>query len=148
MKTIEIVSLIANIATAIGVILAAIQLWLAGRQSVVEFEDSMNKEYRDLIKELPTTIILGGDLSEFELDNYLNVFYRYIDLTNEQIYLRKKGRITKTTWKSWEEGIRINLSIFGFQMAWCHIRRLNGDRFNELEKLLSEQSPSDPKKWS
>ena len=58
-----------------------------------------------------------------------------------------KGRISKPAWDSWEDGIRINMSGVGFQKAWQHLRSLNSNRFNELNRLLSETSPSDPKKW-
>lgn len=144
----DIFNLIANLATAFGVILAVYQLKVARTQSVVEFEDSLNKEYRELLKELPTNIILGGDISKEEIEKNINIFYRYIDLTNEQIYLRMKNRITKSTWRSWEEGIRLNFSIFGFEAAWKQIRQYDENRFNDLHKLLSEKSPSDPRKWS
>lgn len=144
----EIFNLLANIATAFGVILAVYQLKVARTQNVVEFEDSLNKEYRELLKELPTDVVLGGDISKEEIVKNINIFYRYIDLTNEQIYLRMRGRITESTWRSWEEGIRINFSIFGFEAAWKHIRKYDENRFNELHKLLSDKSPSDPKKWN
>jgi hypothetical protein len=33
------------------------------------------------------------------------VFYRYIDLTNQQVFRRRQGRITSETWHNWCEGI-------------------------------------------
>jgi ABC-type phosphate/phosphonate transport system permease subunit len=44
----ETISIIANAATAIGVIVAVWQLFLARRQSVTNFEDKFAEEYRKL----------------------------------------------------------------------------------------------------
>ena len=43
----EYLSVVANVATAIAVIVAAWQLYLAHKQSVMSFEDSFAKEYRE-----------------------------------------------------------------------------------------------------
>ncbi len=45
---------LANIATAGAVIFAAWQIWLSKKQAVTAFEDSLVKEYRDLVSKLPT----------------------------------------------------------------------------------------------
>lgn len=55
---------IANIATAVGVLLAAWQLWLSRKQSITTFEDSFSREYRELAAKLPTKALLGQPLSE------------------------------------------------------------------------------------
>ncbi len=51
MTCLEILSALANIATAAAVGVAAWQLVLAKRQAVTSFEDSFAKEYRDLTLE-------------------------------------------------------------------------------------------------
>ena len=60
----EIFTSIPHVATAIGVCLAAWQLWQAHRQSVTTFEDSFAREYRELAATLPTKALLGEPLSE------------------------------------------------------------------------------------
>ena len=41
----ELINLIASIATAVGVILAAIGLWLTKIQAMTSFEDGVSNEY-------------------------------------------------------------------------------------------------------
>ena len=83
-----------EIFTAIGVCVAAWQLWMAHRQSVTTFEDSFAREYRELAATLPTKALLGEPLSEDEHQQYFDEFYHYFDLCNEQVFLKKRGRIT------------------------------------------------------
>jgi hypothetical protein len=50
------------------------------------------------------------------------VFYRYIDLTNQQVFLRRQGRITSETWHNWCEGIAHHFGRPAFRDAWEQIR--------------------------
>jgi hypothetical protein len=52
-----------SFATAIGVFIAAWQLWRTYRQSITTFEDSLACEYRELAATLPTKALLGERLS-------------------------------------------------------------------------------------
>ena len=85
----ESLTLIASVATAIGVIVAAWQLFLAHKQSVMSFEDTFAREYRELIAKLPTKALLGESLTNKEYANHFDEMYHYIDLCNEQAYLKK-----------------------------------------------------------
>ena len=44
---------IASVATAIGVLIAAWQLWEARRQGRTEFEDGLAREYREIAQRIP-----------------------------------------------------------------------------------------------
>lgn len=58
---------LAALATAIGVALAAWQLYLAKQQAQLAFEDSLNSQYRSLLAELPLKAMLGRQLTQAEL---------------------------------------------------------------------------------
>ena len=58
--------LIATAATALGVFLGWWQLRAAKRQAVVAFEDTLAREYRDIVHQLPVGALLGEKLSEAE----------------------------------------------------------------------------------
>jgi len=142
------ITLLAPVATATGVCVGALSLVNSKRQAVTTFEDALSNEYRQITTTLPTAALLGESLSTEILQAHLPDFYRYFDLTNGQIFLRKIGRISKKTWIFWCEGIRTNLSRPAFSTSWEHIAsRSNGD-FSELRKLIVEEFKIDPKNWA
>ena len=104
-----ILTVIASVVTAAGVVIAAWQLWLTRILAQSSFEDSLNKEYRSLVMEIPVDALLGKKVREEAFPRIREHIYNYIDLCNEQVFLRKKGRIRKTTWWEWAEGIQSNL---------------------------------------
>ena len=132
----DVLTTISSLATAIGVLFAAWQLWLAHRQSVTTFEDSFAREYRDLAAKLPTNALLGAELTDKEYEDGFDEFYHYFDLCNEQAFLRQLGRITPRTWRFWQDGIASNLKRPAFKRAWSDIcSRANSD-FSELRALF------------
>ena len=137
----------ASMVTAVGVVIAAIQLWLTKRQAVTTFEDEVSNEYRQIAKSIPVQAMLGEDLREEEFNRALNEIYNYIDFTNEQIFLRQQGRIRKTTWQNWCEGIDSNLDLPAFEKAWKLVKEKRPHSFNELRRLEAEGFRIDPKEW-
>lgn len=132
----NILSALANVATAIAVIVAAWQLLLSQKQSVTTFEDSLAKEYRDIAATLPVKALLGEPLSDSEYTDKFDEFYRYFDLCNQQAFLRKSGRVSDRTWEFWKDGIASNLKRPAFARAWSDVTaRCNGD-FSELRTLI------------
>ncbi len=137
----------ASIATAVAVFLAAWQLWLTKRQAVVQFEDDLVEQYRNLLGVLPVEALLGEPLDDSKHKDALQQFYRYIDLTNEQIFLRMSGRVTKSTWLNWSDGIRSNLGRPAFVRAWQEVKERSPKSFMELRRLENERFESDPRSW-
>jgi len=134
--TAYILSALANVATAIAVIVAAWQLLLSQQQSVTTFEDSLAKEYRDIAATLPVKALLGEPLTEAEHTDKFDEFYRYFDLFNQQVFLRKSGRVSDKTWGFWKDGIGSNLKRPAFARAWSDVAaRCNGD-FSELRAIF------------
>lgn len=141
------INTLSSIATAIGVIVAATQLWASRQQATTQFEDSLAQDYRTILRKIPIQALLGEDLSDEEYKNNLDNFYYYIDLTNEQIFLRKVRRLRRDTWLNWCDGIRSNLSRPTFHRAWEEIKARSDNNFQELRKLEKGNFKSDPASW-
>jgi hypothetical protein len=140
-ETLAILSALGSVATALGALAAAWQLFLVHRQSVTNFEDSFAKEYRELAAKLPTKALLGEPLSDAEHEKHFDEMYHYLDLCNEQAFLHKVGRISKKTWCFLRDGINSNLRRPAFARAWIEISaRANGD-FSELRALFPPRMP-------
>ena len=129
----DIFTNISSVATAIGVVVAASQLWISRRQAKTTFEDTFAREYRELAAILPTKALLGEPLTHKEYCEAFDEFYHYIDLCNTQVFLHLEGRISNETWKYWRDGMKTNLDRPAFKRAWSEIAAANGD-FRELKK--------------
>jgi hypothetical protein len=138
---------ISSIATAVGVFFAAFQLWHTRASAITTFEDSLANEYREITDRLPTEAILGEPLTAEAQLKHLHDFYSYLDLTNNQVFLRKIRRISKKTWRFWADGIETNLARPAFATAWAEISRRAGSDFSELRQLISEDFENDPRSW-
>lgn len=168
-KTIlETITAIASIATALSAIATFVTVFIARKQlqaaieqknvsieqikitiqqSQTQFEDSLAKEYRDLIQRIPVKALLGEKLNLKEFEEAKPVLFYYINLTNDQIFLRSKGRISEEVWKDWQGGIRYNLTkLSAFKKIWEEIEE-NSESFSELRRLKDENFNSDPIKW-
>jgi len=135
------------IATALAVLIAAWQLYRGTLQARTNFEDELSREYRDLARSIPVKAHLGEVLSPEEFEQTLQALYQYIDLTNEQIFLRMNGRISKATWINWQDGIKSNLKRPAFAKAWALIKKGAIGSFTELKKLEEREFSDDPRKW-
>jgi hypothetical protein len=142
----EAVSAVATSVAAFGVLLALWQIWLTRAIAQLQFEDALAREYRELCTTIPAAVFLGGQLGEQEYKNTFDEFYRYIDLSNEQVSLRQRGRISQRVWESWCEGIAYNLSLPGFSKAWGEVKEQTTS-FRELRCLESSGFAADPKRW-
>jgi len=140
-----ILTVIASTVTAGGVAIAAWQLWLARELAQSSFEDSLNKEYRSLAMKIPVDALLGNQVSEDDFPRIREHIYNYIDLCNEQVFLRKKGRIRADTWWEWAEGIRSNLGKPLFLRVWSEIKEALPKEFKELRQLEASKFRQDPK---
>jgi hypothetical protein len=143
------ISAIAAVISAGGLIFTFLQIRLIKKQSITQFEDGLNKEYRDIIGKLPAIAMLGKELDKDEFDKMLDEFFHYFDLCNEQVFLRQCGRISDKTWKYWKDGIKENLNRKAFRRAWNVITSNtdNNQTFLELRMLESKNFIEDPQKW-
>jgi hypothetical protein len=147
MNWIDLFAMLGSVATALGVFLAGRQIRESRRQAVTAFEDSMSSQYRDLVQRLPIEALLGEALEEQVYRENLNEFYHYIDLTNEQIFLRKRGRVSPEVWQNWCDGIRTTLAKPAFARAWQEISQRSPGSFEELRRLVDSGYAEDPVEW-
>ena len=136
---------IASIATAIGVVFAAIGILSSWQQARTDFEDDLGREYRDLTKDIPAKAFLGEPLNEEEYKKAFPYLFRYIDLSNEQLFLRQRGRVCRRTWNYWREGIKWNLSLPAFSRAWDETKERADGSFRELRQLEASGFKKDPR---
>jgi len=136
---------IGSMATAGAVLIAAWQLRRATSQARTNLEDDFSREYRTVVRSIPVKALLGDELEEEEFEEAFVGLYQYIDLTNEQVFLRMHGRISKTTWINWCDGIKTNLNRPAFAKAWGRIKVRSNESFTELRELESTGFSADPK---
>lgn len=149
----DIISTAASSVSAIASIVAAVGVWYARSQlktsrdiAQLQFEDALGKEYRDLANRLKPKALLGEELSEQEYQDAFDELFHYVDLSNEQVSLRQRGRISLEVWESWRAGIGSNLSLTAFSRAWSEIKTKSSS-FQELRRFELEGKACDPKDW-
>ena len=149
----DIVSATGSVISALAACVAAVGVWYARHQlktsreiAQLQFEDALGKEYRELAGELSKKALMGEVLSDTEYEEAFDELYRYVDLTNEQIGLRARGRITPEVWRNWSEGIKANLTLPAFARAWKEIK-VRSFGFEELRRIERELFKLDPKEW-
>ena len=133
--------------TAGGVIVVFMQIRWSRKQNVTQFEDEMSRQYREILKTIPVKAMLGDELSQEEFEQAENGIYHYLDLTNEQVFLRQNERVSPETWKSWCDGIKSNLSRMAFAQVWKKIKSKVPGSFLELQKLEDRNFEGDPHRW-
>ena len=137
----------ASTVAAVGVFFAFGQLRVSKDIAQLQFEDGLAKEYRELASRIPTKALLGHPLPEDQYQTSFDEFYRYVDLSNEQVSLRQRGRIGKVVWQYWCSGIQANLALPSFKRAWSEIQG-QCSSFQELRRLEAEGYSRDPKSWA
>jgi len=137
---------IASLATAIGVCIGAWQIWESRKLAQTSFEDGIDQQYRKLAMNIPVDALIGKPIND-KKDELREIIYNYLDLCNEQTYLRQKKRISKNRWKEWNDGIKDNLSKPVFKEVWNEIKDTAPNTFTALELLEKDEFKIDPSKW-
>lgn len=142
-----IATAVSAVVTAVGVFLAVAQLRLTRRQARVAFEDTITREYRDIVRCLPVDALLtepGMHVKREDWWPHLASFYQYFDLCNEQYFLREQARIGADTWENWRNGMAGNFGRPHFAAAWDHVRDHAKPDFDELRRLAAADFSADP----
>ena len=138
---------IASCATAIGVAFAAWEIRQGWKLSQTEFEDSLDQQYRSLSMVIPVDALIGKAIASEKRNIAREAIYNYLDLSNEQIFLRKRGRIQKDTWDDWCSGIESHLTKVAFKEVWDEVKKEAPSTFSFLEKLEIKGFKDDPINW-
>lgn len=145
----EWISAVAALVSTLAVGLVWRQLLLTKNIAQLQFEDALEKEYRDLISKIPTKALLDSDLNDDEYRRTFDEFFCYFDLSNRQVALWNEGRIGKVTWENWKSGIRFNMALPAFDRAWEEIKARTFDHadefFSELRALEKSSFDGDSK---
>lgn len=147
MSILNIIQAVGSGLTGLGALIVIGQLYQRKRQFTTEFEDKLTSDYRGIIYRLPVDALLDDSDGEEEYIGDLDDYYRYIDLTNDQIFLRQEGRISKSTWENWSDGIETIMGKSNFEAAWNEIQERESASFSELQKFMSDKHPDDPRYW-
>ena len=63
--------------TLIGVVIAVVQLFRGVSQQKTNFEDSLTKEYREIIHRIPYKAMIGDEIDDEESYKTFNEIYNY-----------------------------------------------------------------------
>lgn len=138
---------IASLATAVSVGIAAWQIRESRKLAQTTFEDSLDKQYRRLVMKIPVDALIGKPMPDERKREVREMIFNYLDLCNEQAYLRNKKRVTKSRWNDWNEGIRDNLNKPAFKEVWEEIKEEAPSTFTSLTQLEINGFDCDPAKW-
>lgn len=147
MEISELLRVVASGATAIGVAIAAWQIWRNAEQTKTSFEDSLNMEYRELMRPIPLKALIGENVTDEESEAAKEAIYNYLDFCNQQVFLRKQKRIRKSTWSEWQAGMKINLGLPLFAEVAENVFADLPNIFNELKMVQKSNFKTDPAEW-
>ena len=147
MNWVDIFSAVSSAVTAVGVFLAWWQIRASKQINRTQFEDTLANHYRAIVQDIPVKALLGEPLDQKEQDEALKFFYHYINLTNDQIFLRQQGRVGAETWENWRDGIKTLMAMPAFAEAWKIIREKPTTKFDELRRLERHDYQGDPHAW-
>jgi hypothetical protein len=133
-------------ATALGVFVVGWQIWRTKKQKVTAFEDVCHANTGKFLRQSRSTHYSGKSFLQRNSKRRENGIYHYLDLSNEQVFLRQNKRVSSETWKIWCDGIKANLSRKAFEEVWKRIKEAIPDNFLELQKLEADFT-ADPRKW-
>ena len=138
---------VSSIATSIGVLLILYQIWQSRKIAQASFEDSVDREYRELVKDIPMDALVGKPLTNERQSEARELAYNYLDLCNEQVFLRKNGRVSATRWSDWAEGIQQNIKKPLFHDVWRDVMYNAPETFTGLVRLVEAGFKEDPRDW-
>lgn len=141
----SIATAFASITTAVGVLLVSNQLKLSKKQDLASFESALDEQYRAISMALPVDVLIGEKPAEGEEKAVRELIYNYLDLSNEEVYYRAKGRISNHTWNSWNAGIKAHMSKPAFKAVYLEVAEKSD--FSYLMRLVEEDHKTDPASW-
>lgn len=117
------VAAVAAVCAAGGVGVAARALRFTRKQAVTTFEDSLDREYREIVRTLPAEVFFRDRANAPLNREQKQAMMRYFDLSNEQLRMIRDGRIEASTGVSWEEGIRDVMELKTFKTEWRAVQQ-------------------------
>jgi hypothetical protein len=144
----QTIASLTGIATSTSMFIAYRQLKLASRNSQLTFEDALAREFRQVATRVPLAALLGDDLASDKFSDVLPTFYWYFDLSDEQVFQRRFGRVSDVTWANWSAGIHATMRRPAFARAFAEITARMPEAFPDLRAFIAESPQTDPQGWS
>jgi hypothetical protein len=120
------------IATVIGVLVAAVALFVALKgvrdQMWLQTFAEYTRRYNEIVRELPAQARRPSSdfslvtLDQQERDRVLNAARSYLNLCSEEFYLHTRGRIDNETWSIWRQGMIETLRLPWIQQTWSDLQ--------------------------
>jgi len=133
---------ITAVATAVGVILVFVQLLSNNKIERTKFENELVIRYIAITNEITFNVMYLKPCTEkFEeiIGEKLHGFYKYFDLSNQELFLMADDRVSEETWVEWESGIIDLLKLKSFQYAWNRISSTVPDNtFTQLRLFIGK----------
>jgi hypothetical protein len=104
---------------------------VARQQSHRAFENLYVQRFWTILDEFSDTATLSQDLTEWSNSDRA-VAVNYIRLCEDQLDMRRLGRVTHDTWEFWSSAIRGAMS----QPAYVALRETEPEKFVELRKFV------------
>jgi hypothetical protein len=126
----EEINFISGIATSLGVILILLQLGQTSKIEKTRFENEMVMRYIRIINLITFEIMYLDESEKYfdeEVKRKLDEFYKYFDLTNQELYLITNDEIRKKTAEEWIKGIKELMGLASFSKAWELIVKKTGE---------------------
>ena len=119
MTAAETIQTIASASTAVGVGIAAYQLWVGRAQRCAEFEQRMTVRFEEILGRIDLRYLLDDAPFNPEDATLRRAMYDYFVLCEEEKYYADAGRVTDGTWnEEWLPGIKANMDRPAFLGAW------------------------------
>lgn len=133
----EVFSAIVQAFTALAIIFAAWQLMFHSRQMHRDFELLYVQRYWELMDRRSPEFALECEPTP---DDRL-VIRAYLQLCEDEVDLRRLGRVTDNTWKFWSRSIVEQASAPAYAEE---LKRVGADRYSLVRRLMASRAAHDP----
>ncbi|MFC7788097.1 hypothetical protein ACU045_03855 [Microbacterium sp. MAHUQ-60] len=123
--------------TLVAIAFAALQLIFHSRQMHREFEAMYVVRYWELMDRRSRPFALGQAPTRIDY----KIILEYLQLSEDEIDLRQRGRVTDATWAFWSESIIDQCSSPAYVKT---LRGLPADRLPQVRNLLTMEAGWDP----
>ena len=142
------ISLGSAIATFLGVVVAAVAIWIQIRklneQLMLQHFADYTKRYQEIILKFPENINEASFVlaSNQEAPCIMRQMRAYFDLCFEEWYLNQRKLLDKEIWNVWKCGMEAAISKPAFKQAWAQIKRDTkfGLAFEQYIESFSEKT--------
>lgn len=121
-----------RVLSAIAVFLVFMQFRQSNKIAVLEFEESFDRQYRELMLPIPVSVLMTGVYEFRDYEPLREYVYNYLDLSNEQCFLASRGKFSKQTWVAWRAGMQSHMKKKIFTEVFEEVMRHNPNAFTYL----------------